>query len=53
MRRLEMLKAREILRLKFRAGLLLRDIGKAYNCGKSTVSDLLTRAKKAEIGVAP
>ncbi|MBS4030528.1 MAG: sigma-70 family RNA polymerase sigma factor [Clostridiales bacterium] len=49
MRRLEMLKAREILRLKFEAGLSVRDIGNACNCGKSTVSDLLKRAQKAKI----
>ena len=44
-----MLKAREILRLKFEVGLSVREIGKACNCGKSTVSELLTRAQKAEI----
>jgi transposase len=49
MRRLEMLKAREILRLKFEAGLSVREIGKACNCGKSTVSELLKRAQKAGI----
>ena len=49
MRRLEMLKAREILRLKFEVGLSVREIGQACNCGKSTVSELLTRAQKAEI----
>lgn len=49
MRRLEMLKAREMLRLKFEAGLSVRDIGNACNCGKSTVSDLLNRAQKAGI----
>jgi transposase len=49
MRRLEMLKAREILRLKFEAGLSVREIGKACNCGKSTVSELLTKAQKAGI----
>lgn len=49
MRRLDMLKAREILRLKFEAGLSVRDIGSACNCGKSTVSDLLKRAQMAEI----
>ncbi|MTI79524.1 MAG: hypothetical protein FH758_01380 [Firmicutes bacterium] len=40
-----MLKVREILRLKYEAGLSLREIGKACNCGKSTVSELLGRAK--------
>ena len=44
-----MLKAREILRLKFEAGLSVREIGKACNCGKSTVSELLKRAQEAEI----
>lgn len=37
MRRLEMLKAREILRLKHEVGLSLREIGQACNCGKTTV----------------
>lgn len=45
-----MLKAREILRLKYEAGLSLREIGKACNCGKSTVSEVLDRAEKAGIG---
>jgi transposase len=49
MRRLEMLKAREILRLKHEVGLSLRGIGQACNCGKSTVSDVLGRADKAEV----
>lgn len=40
-----MLKAREILRLKFEIGLSVREIGQACNCGKSTVSELLTRAQ--------
>ncbi len=44
-----MLKAREILRLKHEVGLSLREIGKACNCGKSTVSEILTRAEKAKI----
>ncbi|PYG83899.1 Homeodomain-like domain-containing protein [Ruminiclostridium sufflavum DSM 19573] len=44
-----MLKAREILRLKHEVGLSLREIGKACNCGKSTVSEILTRAEKAGI----
>lgn len=42
-----MLKAREILRLKHEAGLSLREIGTACNCGKSTVSEVLERAKNA------
>ena len=49
MRKLERLKAREILRLKQEVGLSLREIGQACNCGKSTVSEILTRAEKAEI----
>lgn len=44
-----MLKAREILRLKHEVGLSLREIGQACNCGKSTVSEVLTRAEKAGI----
>lgn len=44
-----MLKAREILRLKYEAELSLREIGKACNCGKTTVSELLERAEKAGI----
>jgi len=44
-----MLKAREILRLKYEAGLSLREIGNACNCGKSTVSEVLDRAEKAGV----
>lgn len=44
-----MLKAREILRLKHELGLSLREIGKVCNCGKSTVSEVLERASKAQI----
>jgi len=47
MRRTDMLKAREILRLKYDLGLSLRDIGIACNCGKSTVADVLERADRA------
>ncbi|SEB73978.1 IS21 family transposase [Paenibacillus sp. GP183] len=47
MRRMEMLKAREILRLKHEIGLSLREIGQACNCGKSSVSETLARAEKA------
>jgi transposase len=50
MRRTEMLKAREILRLKYQIGLSLRDIAKALSCGKTTVSEVLKRAEKAKIG---
>lgn len=49
MRRLDTLKAREILRLKFEVGLSLREIGTACNCGKSTVEEILKRAKAAGI----
>jgi len=49
MRRLDMLKAREILRLKHQVGLSLREIGKSCNCGKTTVSDILKRAENAGI----
>ncbi len=44
-----MLKAREILRLKYEAKLSLRNIGRAVNCGKSTVSELLKRAERVGI----
>ena len=49
MRRTGMLKAKEILRLKYVADLSLRDIAKACNCGKTTVSEVLERAKKVAI----
>ncbi|MFY9303771.1 MAG: helix-turn-helix domain-containing protein [Atribacterales bacterium] len=49
MRRLEMLKAREILRLKHEAGLSLREIARTCSCGKSTVAEVLERAEKAGI----
>ena len=49
MRRTDMLKAREILRLKHEMGLSLREIGKACNCGKTTVSEVLKRAADAQI----
>ncbi len=45
-----MLKAREILRLKYQIGLSLRDIAKSVSCGKTTVSEVLERAKEAKIG---
>jgi transposase len=41
-----MLKAREILRLKYELGLSLREIGNTCNCGKSTVAEVLARAKE-------
>jgi DNA invertase Pin-like site-specific DNA recombinase len=49
MRRLKMLKAREIIRLKQNLGLSLREIALACNCGKTTVSEVLERAKNAGI----
>ena len=49
MRRLDMLKAREILRMKHELGLSLREIGKACNCGKTTVSEVIERAAEAKI----
>lgn len=49
MRRLDMLKAREILRLKHELGLSLREIGNACNCGKSTVAEVLERATKENV----
>jgi len=48
MRRTNMLKAREILRLD-KAGLSLRDIAQAAGCGKTTVSEVLARAEKAKL----
>ena len=44
-----MLKTKEILRLKFETGLSVREIGKACNCGKTTVSELLKRAQDTGI----
>lgn len=44
-----MLKAREILRLKYEAGLSLREIAQACGCGKSTVGEVLMRAENSEI----
>ena len=49
MMRLDMLKAKEILRMKHELGLSLREIGKACNCRKSTVSEVLERASEAKI----
>ena len=49
MRRLDMSKVREILRLRFEVGLSLRDIAASCNCGKSTVNDILKRAENANI----
>lgn len=44
-----MLKAREILRLKYEVGLSLREIATSCNCGKTTVSEVLGRAEKTGI----
>ena len=44
-----MLKAREILRMKHEVGLSLREIGKACNCSKTTVAEVLERATEAKI----
>lgn len=49
MRRTEMLKTREVLRLKYEVGLSLRAIAQACNCGKSTVSEILDRARKSGV----
>jgi DNA-binding Lrp family transcriptional regulator len=49
MRRLEMQKAREILRLKHDLGLSLREIGNSCNCSKSSVSEVLERTERAKI----
>jgi len=49
MRRIDMIKAREILRMKHELGLSLREIGNTCNCGKSTVAEVLERAKEANI----
>lgn len=44
-----MQKAKEILRIKHEAGLSLREIAQACNCGKSTVSDVIAKAGKAAL----
>lgn len=44
-----MLKAREILRMKHKLGLSLREIGSSCGCGKSSVAEILKRAKDANI----
>ena len=49
MRRLEMAKIREILKLKHETGLTIREIANACGCGKSTVADILKRAEEAKI----
>ena len=47
MRRMEMSRVKEILKLKHEMGMTVREIGNACGCGKSTVSDVLSRADKA------
>ena len=47
MRRLDILKAKKILRLKHEVLLFLREIGQACNCGKTTVTEVLDRTEKA------
>jgi len=49
MRKTEMLKAREVLRLRNETALSIREIGDIVGCGKSTISDILHRA--AEVGL--
>jgi transposase len=49
MRRLEMPRVREVLRLKYEVKLSLREIAQACNCGKSTVAEVLERAEGAGI----
>ena len=49
MRRIDILKTREVLRLRHELGLSLREIGQVCSCGKTTVSEILMRAKRAEI----
>lgn len=44
-----MLKTRENLRLRHELGLSLREIGQVCSCGKTTVSKILMRAKRAKI----
>jgi len=46
MRRLDMSIVKEILRLKYDAGLSLRDIAASCNCGKSTVDDILVNVNQ-------
>jgi len=45
-----MLKTREILKLRHELGLSLREISQVCSCGKTTVSEILMRAERAEIG---
>src|SRR5665213_2319459 len=47
MRSIEMLTAREILKLKYEKELTTRDIAASAGCSKSSVSNLIKRAKKA------
>lgn len=49
MRRLNVHKIREILKLKYDSNLSVRNIAASCNCSKSTVQDILKRAEKAGI----
>ena len=46
-----MLKVRKILRLKLDVGLSLRSIGRICPCGKSTVSEILDKDRKANLSL--
>jgi len=48
-KRTEMRKVKDVLRLKFEAGLSHRDIGKCLNLGPATVSEVLTRFKSSDL----
>lgn len=48
-KRTTMRKVRDILRLKFDAGLSYRDIGKCLSLGSSTVSEVVTRFTSSEL----
>jgi len=48
-KRTEMRKIKDVLRLKFDAGLSNRDIGNCLNLGPATVSEVLTRFKTSDL----
>ena len=48
-KRTEMRKIKDVLRLKFDAGLSNRDIGNCLNIGPATVSEVLTRFKTSDL----
>lgn len=48
-KRTEMRKVKDVLRLKFEAGLSHRDIGKCLGIGPATVSEVLTRFKSSDL----